>query len=63
MGLDEIRAALADRRLDKVAEATGIHRNTLGAIRSGRNANPSWRTLKTLADYLATAGGGRRDAS
>jgi len=52
MTLDEIRAALADRRLDRVAEATGLHENTIWAIRSGRNENPSYRTLRSLSDYL-----------
>ncbi len=60
--LEEIRLALADRRLDRVSEATGVHANTLYAIRSGANRNPSYRTLKALSDYLSrrpeTAGGG-----
>jgi len=57
MNIEDIRKALEDRRLDRVAEATGIHRNTLGAIRSGRNVNPSWRTVKTLAEYLRIEAG------
>lgn len=59
MTLDEIRAALADRRLTAVSEATGVHRNTLSQIRSGRLLNPSYETIARLSDYL----GGRRDAS
>lgn len=55
MTLEEIRAALGDRNLERVSEATGVHRTTLSAIRSGRNRNPAWRTLRTLAEYLAPA--------
>ena len=59
MTLDEIRAALSDRRLTAVSEATGVHRNTLSQIRSGRLKNPSYETIARLSNYLA----GRRDAS
>ena len=62
MTLDEIRSALADRRLDRVAEATGLHRNTIAGIRSGRNANPTLRTLRALSDYF-DGPGAREDAS
>lgn len=56
MTLDEIRTALADRRIDRVAEATGLHENTIWAIRAGRNENPSYRTLRSLSDYLSATG-------
>ena len=52
MTLDQIKQKLADRRLDVVAKATEIHRNTLSAIRSGANANPSYETIKAISDYL-----------
>jgi transcriptional regulator with XRE-family HTH domain len=54
--LDEIREKLADRNLEKVSESTGIHRNTLSAIRSGDRANPSYNTLVILNAYFAGAG-------
>lgn len=52
MTLDQIRKSLADRSLPIVARMTGIHYNTLRNIRDNRDANPKWRTLKTLSDYL-----------
>lgn len=53
LNLDQIRKALDDRNMDKVAERTGIHRNTISAIRAGSNQNPTYATLKTLSDYLS----------
>lgn len=50
--LDQLRTALDDRNLEKVASRTGIHRNTIAAIRNGTNANPTYATMKTLSDYL-----------
>lgn len=52
MYLDEIRALLADRRLSLVAEATGLHYNTILAIRDDPNANPTYKAVKALSDYL-----------
>ena len=51
--LKQIQARLADRRIDKVAEATGLHYNTVRNIREGVTGNPSWRVVKALSDYLA----------
>ena len=56
MTLNQIRAALADRRADKVASATGLHYNTVRDIRDNENANPTWRVLKALNDYLTQQG-------
>jgi transcriptional regulator with XRE-family HTH domain len=53
LNLEQLRTALDDRNVEKVAERTGIHRNTIGAIRNGTNANPSYATMKILSDYLA----------
>ena len=52
MYLDEIRAMLADRRLSLVAEATGLHYNTVRAIRDDPEANPTYKAVKALSDYL-----------
>ena len=52
--LSQIVALLADRKLDVVALQTGVHRNTLAAIRDGRNANPTLRTIEALSDYFLT---------
>lgn len=53
MTLDQIRAALADRRLAHVAHATKLSRSTLADIRAGRNQNPSLRTMRALTAYLS----------
>lgn len=58
--IDKIRALLADRRLDIVSEATGVHRNTLARIRSGENENPHYDTIAKLSAYL---GRGAENAS
>jgi predicted transcriptional regulator len=55
LNLDQIRAALDDRNLEKVSENTGVHRNTLAAIRTGSNINPTYATVKALSDYLSGA--------
>lgn len=55
--LDEIRALLQDRRIDKVAKATGLHRNTVTEIRDGMQTNPTLRVMLLLSDYLTNKGG------
>lgn len=52
MTLKQVREALKDRRVDKVANATGIHYNTVREVRDNEDANPTWRVLKALNDYL-----------
>jgi transcriptional regulator with XRE-family HTH domain len=50
--LDQIRAALADRNLQAVAQAAGIHYNTVREVANNKDANPTYKTLKKLSDYL-----------
>ena len=52
MTLDEIRRALLDRRLQVVAQATGIHYNTLKTIRDTEDANPTYRVVQSLSEYI-----------
>lgn len=52
MTINEIRDALADRNLAKVAEATGLHHNTLLSIRAGNVKKPSAGTMALLRSYL-----------
>lgn len=52
MTLECIRQALQDRRIEMVATATGLHYNTIRAIRDNQQANPEYRTIQTLSDYL-----------
>jgi hypothetical protein len=50
--LDDLRRLLKDRRLPIVAEATGIHANTLREVRDNPDANPTYKVMKALNDYL-----------
>jgi hypothetical protein len=52
MQLETIRKQLQDLRPARVAEATGLHFNTIREIRDNPNANPTYRALKSLSDYL-----------
>ena len=52
MTLNDIRLALQDRRIGLVAKATGLHVNTVRELRDSENANPSYRVLAALSDYL-----------
>lgn len=52
MTLERIRQALADRMPSKVAEATGLHYNTIREVRDNPNANPTYKVLVALSDYL-----------
>lgn len=52
LDLDEIKRLLADRRLDVVAEATNLHRNTIARIRDGKQENPKYFVLRKLSEYL-----------
>lgn len=52
MTVEQIAEALRDRRIPVVAKATGIHHNTIAAIRDGKTTHPSHRVVTLLADYL-----------
>jgi transcriptional regulator with XRE-family HTH domain len=49
---DDIRKKLKDRRLSLVAEATGLHANTVANVRDGKIENPTYYVLRKLSDYL-----------
>lgn len=53
MSLEQIRAALADRKVAMVARATKVHPNTIRAIIKDPEANPTHRVIKALSDYLS----------
>jgi hypothetical protein len=56
LDLDQIKAKLADRRLNVIADATGLHVNTIANIRDAKIENPTYYVLRKLSDYLeATA--------
>lgn len=50
--LEEIRRRLSDRKLVQVAEAIGLHYNTVRNIAAGENTNPTYEVVKALSDYL-----------
>lgn len=52
MTIDQIRTALEDRNLKEVERKTGIHYVTLSRIRSGKNNNPRYETIRVLVEYL-----------
>lgn len=56
--LEQIREALRDRRPGLVADATGLHLNTVREVRDNPEANPTYKVLKALSDYLT-----RREAT
>lgn len=49
---EEIRIVLRDRRLQVVADETGLHYNTVRAVRDGTVARPAWDTIQKLGAYL-----------
>lgn len=53
MALEDIRSLLQDRRVSVVAEATGIHFNTIREIRDNKDANPTYRVITKLTEYLS----------
>ena len=50
--LDQIVAGLKDRKLNVVAELSGVNYQTVTFIANGKQTNPSYNTLKKLSDYL-----------
>lgn len=52
MTLQDIRNALQDRRLLMVAEATGLHYNTIKQVRDNVQSNPTHKVLIALSEYL-----------
>ena len=52
MTLEQIRRELSDRMPSKVAEATGLHYNTIREIRDNPEANPTYKVLVALSNYF-----------
>jgi transcriptional regulator with XRE-family HTH domain len=51
LSIEVIRERLQDRVVEIVAEKTGIHANTIRAIKRGES-EPSYRVLVALSEYL-----------
>lgn len=52
MLLEDIQEALKDRKIKMVAEATGLHYNTVRQLANSPDANPTYKVVKALSDYL-----------
>lgn len=52
MTLDEVVEKLKNVSAKPVSDATGLHYNSVRAIRDGRNDDPKLSTLKALSDYF-----------
>lgn len=50
--LEQIRIGLSDRVISKISAATGVHYNTIRAIKDNPDANPTYRVLVALSEYL-----------
>ena len=55
MTLEQVQQALQDRRLRRVAEATGLAYNTVWRVASNRTAEVSYDVVKRLSDYLTNS--------
>lgn len=60
MTLEQIQAALSDRRIDKVSEATGVPYNTVRHVRDSPTANPTWKTMRALSEYFQQGSGAKK---
>jgi transcriptional regulator with XRE-family HTH domain len=50
--LIQIKNKLEDRNLKEVSKKSGVKYGTLYNIATGKNDNPSYKTLEKLSDYL-----------
>jgi len=58
MTLDEIREALKDRRVPMVAQAIGVHHQTIYNILNKPDYDPQHSTVEKLRDYLSPKANG-----
>jgi hypothetical protein len=52
MSLEQVRAALQDRRLPAVAHGAGLTYGTVWRVARGQEKKVSYETIKRLSDYL-----------
>jgi len=52
MQLEQIREQLKDRLPSRVAEATGLHVNTIRNIRDGVSSKPGFEVVEKIRQYL-----------
>ena len=54
MSLDDIKKGLADKRLYKVSEITGLSYPTLKKMADGKNSNYTMSTIGKVSEYLSS---------
>lgn len=52
MTLEQIQEAMKDRNLAYVARSIGMSRQQLWAVVSGKNKNPTVKTLRRIEKYI-----------
>ena len=52
MTLEQVREALQDRRLPRVADAVGLAYDTVWRVANDRTTSVSYDVVKRLSDYL-----------
>lgn len=62
MTVEQIKSALQDRRLQIVADATGMHYNTLKYIRDGVSTDLKHETVAKLSIYLECCQGRKQQS-
>jgi len=53
--LSSLRERLKDRNIMTVSKAIGVHYNTVRAIATGKNCNPTLAILRKIEAYLSEA--------
>jgi hypothetical protein len=61
MTIEQVVAALQDRKVRVVAAATGLHYSTVLALQRGRSKRPRITAIQRLSTYLLKAPNGRPD--
>jgi len=51
LDLDDFRNCMRKHRLRDISEATGIKYNRIWDLASGRNSNPTYKTMRRILDY------------
>ena len=50
--LEQIRSLLDGKNLFEISRQSGVSYNTIRAIASGGEVNPTYNTMKAISDYL-----------
>lgn len=49
---DEVKSKLIDRVPDVVSEGSGLHVNTVRALKNGTATKPSYETMRKISEYF-----------